>query len=559
MSIKTAATLQDLVNHVVTDQQLGPVRRRDLSSSIRSFARHLGQEPARIPAQFQAIRRLMNDRSIPHPGISSKRWANIRSDMTFALRRYARATRVEFPRQVSPAWHDLEQKLEDPRLVRGLRRFMRWCNAEGISPEMVDDPAIARFFDALATTTLTPKPQKCYRETCRLWNIAVASVPGWPNRPVTVPSFREVLTLPPSAFPDSFHEDLERWLNRLSGRDLFGDHDLARPLRPSTLKTREAQMRYFASALVHAGMPSREITGLHALVSVSNFRRGLEWLYDRAGGKTTVGLGLVAKALVTMAKRYAEVPQADLEGMKRISKRLLVPFNGMTEKNRERLRAFDDPVNELALHDLPPLLVRQSRKEKSPGSAAVKVQMAFAIELLLNFPLRMKNLANLNLSRHVSRTRTGRYEVVHIVIPGEETKNGRPIEFELPASVVEVLNLYLKQRRPHLVRGEDPGWLFPGRNGERKHPVGLSTQISQTIMKYTGLHVNPHLFRHIDAKISLEEDPGNYEQPRRLLQHDSIDTTTKFYTGFETKAAGKRFDGQVLERRERLRMAKKRR
>lgn len=71
-------------------------------------------------------------------------------------------------------------------------------------------------------------------------------------------------------------------------------------------------------------------------------------------------------------------------------------------------------------------------------------------------------------------------------------------------------------------------------------------QISQTIHSYTGLVMNPHLFRHVMAKIYVDANPGEYEVVRRVLAHRSIDTTTRYYLGTEIGAAVRRFDGVIL-------------
>jgi site-specific recombinase XerC len=47
----------------------------------------------------------------------------------------------------------------------------------------------------------------------------------------------------------------------------------------------------------------------------------------------------------------------------------------------------------------------------------------------------------------------------------------------------------------------------------------------------------------------LEAHPGDYESPRRMLGHKSIDTTTNFYTGLETAAAARLYDESLLKRR----------
>jgi integrase len=69
------------------------------------------------------------------------------------------------------------------------------------------------------------------------------------------------------------------------------------------------------------------------------------------------------------------------------------------------------------------------------------------------------------------------------------------------------------------------------------------------MFKYTGLKINPHLFRHIAGKLFLDVRPGQYEVVRRVLGHRSIATTTSIYTGAETRAAGQHFAAVIAERR----------
>jgi site-specific recombinase XerD len=61
--------------------------------------------------------------------------------------------------------------------------------------------------------------------------------------------------------------------------------------------------------------------------------------------------------------------------------------------------------------------------------------------------------------------------------------------------------------------------------------------------------VHPHLFRHIGAKLFLDDNPGAYEVVRRVLGHRAIATTTNFYTGLETAAAVRHFDATILNLR----------
>jgi integrase len=72
------------------------------------------------------------------------------------------------------------------------------------------------------------------------------------------------------------------------------------------------------------------------------------------------------------------------------------------------------------------------------------------------------------------------------------------------------------------------------------------------MFKFTGLKINPHLFRHIAGKLFLDARPGQYEVVRRVLGHRSIATTTSIYAGAETRAAGQHFAAVIAERRRAL-------
>ena len=84
-------------------------------------------------------------------------------------------------------------------------------------------------------------------------------------------------------------------------------------------------------------------------------------------------------------------------------------------------------------------------------------------------------------------------------------------------------------------------------------------QVSRHVFKATGLVVNLHLFRHIAAKFYLDQNPGGYEVCRRILGHQSMETTTKFYAGMETASASRHFDEEILKLRELLRKVSKKR
>ena len=172
------------------------------------------------------------------------------------------------------------------------------------------------------------------------------------------------------------------------------------------------------------------------------------------------------------------------------------------------------------------------------------MQTAVAIDLLLMLPIRRKNLTELEFDRHLIRSG----DTMRIFIPRHEVKNRVEIKAILPPHLVQLIDLYRASYRPLLLTGPSE-CLFPGVADQPKSRERLATQISNTIKDRTGLLMNVHLFRHLCAQTWLEKRPGDYGLVRLLLGHESVETTTRYYCGMETKAAVLHFDEHVLHLR----------
>ena len=175
----------------------------------------------------------------------------------------------------------------------------------------------------------------------------------------------------------------------------------------------------------------------------------------------------------------------------------------------------------------------------------MKAQIAMAIQILLIAPMRLANLAALNLEQNVVRV-GGTEPTYHLVIPPEEVKNDEPLEYPLPKVVNEMLGTYLAVFRPRLVLLRAPGSSPASLMAIRPKPR-LSDQIIDRITKEIGIRVTPHQFRHLAAAFILEKDPANYEFVRRVLGHKNLQTTINFYVGLETVEAVRKFSAMVLE------------
>lgn len=217
--------------------------------------------------------------------------------------------------------------------------------------------------------------------------------------------------------------------------------------------------------------------------------------------------------------------------LKRIETSLTPPREpGLTDKNRERLRPLQNEETLGRLVRLPKALLKRARSRASTVSAARDVERAVAIALLLHCPVRRKNLAEIDLERNIRRTGDGR---AALVFTGAEVKNHRPIEFEVPPEILELIDEHVARYRPLLApRGSTN--LFPCRSAPG--PLALShfsKTVSKIIRREIGVDINMHLFRHLAAWIWLEANPGSYEALRRLLGHAELSSTLNAYAGFE--------------------------
>jgi integrase len=545
-----AGTFADLIRAIDGDDTLSATRRRDLKSAIRTFSGKLNLIISEAPASMDYVRKQIDGVHPKQLGIKAKRWQNILSDLRFAINRYGpkpihRMRTADLPEP----WCSLSDLLPAPGLRYGLSRLIKFCALSGIMPGEVDATTIDAFSTWLADHTSSPQPPRKAREAAKSWNKAVETIPDWPGRRVELAPARDAYCLAWDKMPSKFLEDAEAWLTSLSVDSWYDEDAPLRPLKPSSIKTRRFQVRQAFSVLVRLGHEQEQITSLVTLVQPAHVEQILSFFWERGGKQPSSQAAGIAHCLLGIARHRVKLPEADLRKLKRFKQRVTPRQSGLTEKNRATLRLFEDQRNKERLLMFPIEVMERANRmsNRAPVKAALLAQTALAVEILLMMPLRLNNLANLHLDRHLE----WRGDRLFIIIPSESVKNDEPIEFELPAESVALLQTYLERFRPTL--GNGSGHLFPGTLAERpKNPTHLSRQITKTLFKETGIRITTHQFRHVAAKIWLDDHPGSYEVMRRVLYHRSINTTTANYTGFETRSATLQFDQFILDQRRRF-------
>lgn len=543
-------TMADLLKLVQADSALPATRRRDIQSAVRTICRLLHLRPEEAPASAPFLRRRLVGFHPKQAKLSDKRYRNIRAELTFALKRYVpdvplRIDTIDLP----SAWQELRSNLNTETLLYGLSRFIMFCSLKDIAPKQVADDTIPQFREWLEEFTLVKNPEVRVKTTVRLWNKASQTVEGWPQTRLTVVSERETYCVAWEAVPASFQQEVDEWLARLAGEDPLADDAPLRPLRPASLNSHKFRVLQAVSALAKSGVPLDAVTSLSVLVRVEHVKSILRFFLRRSNGTPTSQTAGIASCLVTIARHWIKAGEPHLRELAHLNKKVTPRQEGLTHKNQERLRQFDSDRNKALLLQFPQNIAKSLRNKKAlTRKDALSLQIAVAVEILIMTALRLHNLASLDLDRNIVRHRDRRNERVHLFVPGQDVKNSEDLEHELPAESAALLDLYLRRARPLLDNGSR--YLFPGaKEGTHKSEAHFSRQISKRIFDDTGLDVNVHLFRHIGAKLFLDSNPGGYEVVRRVLRHRSMDTTTKHYAGFETKAAARHYDEVILRLR----------
>ncbi len=545
-------TLADLISWIAANPDVARRRRDDMASALRKIAQALDQSPSKVPASPNYL----NDRLagfVPQSaGMTTSRWINVQSLARGALKLAGIASmpgRYETP--MEPAWLALHSALPDASFTRGLSRLFRYCSAQHIRPDDVNDAIMAGYLKAMQTEGLIRRARQVHRTACLLWNKAAETIPSWPQTKVVVPRYSTTYILPWDTFPASLSQDIERYLTQLGGTDLYADHDFA-PVRGSTVQSHRNLLREAAASFVHADGDPAHLKSLADLVQMDAVKRVLSYLQTRSKTETSIQMFRVTSILVIVAKHWVHAEPDELAKLTRLCKRLKPAKSGFSEKNRARLRQFDTDESVAAILNLPQRLANIVRTSPVSKKTALLMQTAVAIEILVMTPLRLKNLAELALGRHIIATGRG---TMHLSISEADVKNSVPINRVLPKESAALLDLYVKKYRDLLVNVETDA-LFPGAFGGTKSKTRLREQLGETILHYTGLAMNPHLFRHFTAKHYLREHNGAFGTLRLVLSHKSVTTTEQFYCSAEEDHAFRQLDNHVFEKRSSSRSSK---
>lgn len=156
---------------------------------------------------------------------------------------------------------------------------------------------------------------------------------------------------------------------------------------------------------------------------------------------------------------------------------------------------------------------------------ALRYRDGLMISLLAFVPLRRKNLAALEIDRHMVSEGESRF----ICIPAAECKTRTPIEFAIPEFLLPYLNVYLRIVRPRILNDATCKALWVSPKGGALRYGAIGDIISRHTTAVMGIRLTPHDMRDAAATTWALAAPGEIGISRDLLSHSDLRTTEKHY------------------------------
>ena len=351
-------------------------------SAIRTVCRVLGHTPHELPADLALLNRLLRKALPAAAKVKPRRWANVRSLLLRALT--LTGTSIMPGRRLhplTPAWAALDGAAAGAVPARRAVAVHALVLGRGHRPPEVTVAVSDRFRAAVLNDSLIQNGWSTCQATVRLWNQAVATIPGWPQVVIPFTPARERYVLPLTSFPAAFQADAERWLDRLAG-DGDLDEGPLRPARPATLRKWRFAIRQLASALMAAGREPARITSLADLVTPEAAQLILRFYLERAGGKPAAQTQALAAHLKAIARHHVAVSPEVMAKLQRMARKVTPPARHDRQEPRGLAPVRRPSPAAAAGGAAGTALCRPARRRSPPRRWALRLQSALAVAVL---------------------------------------------------------------------------------------------------------------------------------------------------------------------------------
>ena len=529
-------SIADVLAAIEAAPDLSASKRTHWPCSLRQVCIGVGRPPESIPGRWSGVNIPLQKLHHARMGCNPKTLANHKANARAALMWFAGVKNL--PKRgtiLSPSWTSLNAKIPEKFRRKRLSGLIRYASAKGIEPKEVNEEALDDYMRYRAETTALAANAAARRLIARAWNACVDAVAGWPRLRLVEPPLKALTEIPWEAFPEGLRVDIERYLAGFTKIRRRANGKRIRPCKLSTIQTRRREWQAFARMAVRQGAPIESLDSLAALVQPDLAEKVLDAYWDQNGEEPSTSTIDMGWKILSVARETGCLSDEDMKKLD--EKRAALEEHrrkGLTDKNRLVVwQVLTEGVWDEVVR-LPRKMMAEARllRLNAPVKAAVTAQLATAIAIFVFAPIRLGNLISIRLEENLIRP-GGLRSAYWLVFPDYDVKNRVQLEFKLIPELGALIDEYIQDYRPTLLRGSNDLWLFPGQKRDIKNSRTLSLQITDRVIKATGLRITVHQFRHAAAAVFLKHNPGQYELVRRMLGHRNIATTMNFYVGLE--------------------------
>ncbi len=167
---------------------------------------------------------------------------------------------------------------------------------------------------------------------------------------------------------------------------------------------------------------------------------------------------------------------------------------------------------------------------------AVWFRDGMLIALLAARPVRLKNLAALEIDRHIVRVG----EHYRLLLSPDETKTHVYVDLPIDGMLADRLEHYLEEYRPILLNANQCQSVWITYDGRAMRPGAIYKAIVTRTHKAFGVAINPHIFRDCAATSLAIDDPAHVRVATTLLGHASLSSTNANYNQATTITAARK-------------------
>jgi hypothetical protein len=185
----------DAIGIIACAAELPEAKRRHWATSLRQIAKLLDKPLELIPARYSAVRADLLHLHHAPSGLTAKTLQNHKSNAKAALLWLAREKGIpEHGAPLSLAWAELRVKIKGGVTRSRLSSLMRFCSANNVAPNEVDETIVDRFGEYRLRCG-KPVDDAFRRLIARAWNENVGIIPGWPARRLAEPAVKAVVDI----------------------------------------------------------------------------------------------------------------------------------------------------------------------------------------------------------------------------------------------------------------------------------------------------------------------------------------------------------------------------